>query len=438
MAMNICAHNNRSIRRRGVALLFALIVLAVLTTFSYSILMRISARKSRLEYYIDYQSARYANASAVKYALSKINTLKLEYIDRSQQPDFSDLFSMNDDEYLDFLSDWAKTVDEVRLEEFQENQSEKKEVDESLMEMLTLFGLADANDLSIKDEEFIPTDPNSLSVAGPYGPEWPLIVKEEVLEIGGVEVTIRIEDENAKLPVTLAFLKNPKLEKEKEACFMTFFEWMGLESDDVDEFLDEAEKIADIKTFNFNIAKKTETDDSGKTKKNPKKTRGTKSVTNLRNKKRNNRSSLKQYSDFAYLIASYIDIGNLSKDIVYSEKKPESPLKYLAIDGSSKVNVNTAPRNVLEAIFSFGGDADQVADAIIVERKTKPFKSIAELKSRLFEYSDSINKTSKFLLTKSIFFNINIKSTVGSAVIESNTSVIKVGSLKQRIATVMK
>ncbi len=435
--MTIAVNNKISIKQRGVALIFALIVLAVLTTFSYSILTRISARKKRLEYYINYQKASYANTSAIKYALSKMDNLKLEYIDRSEQPDFSDLFSMSDDEYHDFLADWAQTIDEIRLEEFQEIQEEKKEVDKSLTDMLVLFGLADANSIDIKGQEFVPTDPNSLSVAGPYGPEWPLVTKEQVLEISGVEVTIRIEDENAKLPAVLAFLKDPKVKEEKEACFMTFFEWMGLESDDVDDFFSEVEDIEEIKTFNFNVAKKTEVDKSAETKKNTKRSKR-KRRTKAKTKKTTKRSSIRQYSDFAYLIDSYIDINKLSKDVMHSKDKPESPLKYLAINGSSKVNVNTAPRNVLEAIFSFGGDADQVADAIITERKIKPFESIGDLKNRLFQYSDSISKTSRFLLTKSVFFNINIKSKIGTAVVESNTSVIKIGSLNQRVATIIK
>ena len=87
----------------------------------------------------------------------------------------------------------------------------------------------------------------------------------------------------------------------------------------------------------------------------------------------------------------------------------------MAMWGSGKVNINTAPRQVLEAAFIFGGDADFIAEEIIQRRRRKPFKDIDELKEKLFRYSGSIEKCKDYIVTTSDFFTIRVTGISGVA-----------------------
>ena len=61
----------------------------------------------------------------------------------------------------------------------------------------------------------------------------------------------------------------------------------------------------------------------------------------------------------------------------------ESPLKYLSLWGAQRVNVNTAPRHVLEATFALAMDSFDIPEftqEVIELRKEKPFRNIDDLK----------------------------------------------------------
>ena len=90
-----------------------------------------------------------------------------------------------------------------------------------------------------------------------------------------------------------------------------------------------------------------------------------------------------------------------------------------------RVNINTAPRNVLEAAFTFGGDAVEIADEIIKRRQIKPFADIEELEKALFAYSDSIKKCQKYILFDSRFFTIRINAVKGAAQASAVIAVMK-------------
>ncbi|MHC4159163.1 MAG: hypothetical protein ACYSSO_08805, partial [Planctomycetota bacterium] len=65
--------NNCSKRaHRGIVLLMTLILLVVLSMLGYTLCVRLAARRHRDRYLIDYQAARYACDSAMKYALAKV------------------------------------------------------------------------------------------------------------------------------------------------------------------------------------------------------------------------------------------------------------------------------------------------------------------------------------------------------------------------------
>ena len=111
-------------------------------------------------------------------------------------------------------------------------------------------------------------------------------------------------------------------------------------------------------------------------------------------------------------------------------------LKYLGAWASMKVNINTAPRHVLEAAFIFGGDADKIADEIIRLRRAKPFDSINELKDALYRYGDSIKKCESYITTTSSFFTIRVRAVSGGAEASSIIAITKDGKKVQRVAVV--
>ena len=244
MLNNTQRHFNIERKRAGVALIFALIVLGILTSLGYSLVSYISSKKNRQQYLIDYQKARYACDSGIRYALAIFDNIEIKYAQRADQPDFSDVFWMDDKAYLEYRQNWSEMIDQQRIEQMEQQDEEKKETLNALSEMLSLFGLGDPNSLiASAEEKFTATEPNTLTVPGPYGPQWPLVVKPEEIEVGDVKVKIWIEDENAKLPVTMAMLDESEWVREKKACFATFFEWMGADKGDVEDFFDQIEEI---------------------------------------------------------------------------------------------------------------------------------------------------------------------------------------------------
>ena len=103
---------------------------------------------------------------------------------------------------------------------------------------------------------------------------------------------------------------------------------------------------------------------------------------------------------------------------------------------STKVNINTAPRHVLEAAFAFGGDADEIAEEIIQRRRMEPFTDIEDLRKTLLRYSDSIEKCQKYITTESRFFTINATAVSGVAKASTVIAVTKDGKKLKRIALI--
>ena len=134
--------------------------------------------------------------------------------------------------------------------------------------------------------------------------------------------------------------------------------------------------------------------------------------------------------------STLLDTEELARPIVASEDRKESVLKYLGTWASMKVNINTAPRHVLEAAFMFGGDADKIAQEIIEKRRIMPFEDINELKQSLYRYGDSINKCEKFITTTSRFFTIRVRAVSGGAEAASVIAITKDGNKVKRVAVI--
>jgi type II secretory pathway component PulK len=101
-----------------------------------------------------------------------------------------------------------------------------------------------------------------------------------------------------------------------------------------------------------------------------------------------------------------------------------------------KVNVNTAPRHVLEAAFTFAGDQVQIAEEIIQRRRIEPFTDIQDLRTSLFRYSDSIGKCEKYITTSSRFFTIKVTAVSGAAKASTVIAITKDGKIVKRIAVI--
>jgi hypothetical protein len=384
----------------GIVLLITLVLLVVLSTLGYTVSSRVAAQRHRDHYIISYQVARYGCDSAVKYALTTlydINTPSL--IARPNEPDFSDLFGLDEAEYEELLAEWAAKIAFDRSESFNDTN-----------------GVNNVNDInSVTDFN----DPNSLVVRGPYGPPWPFITEPVNFEIASAAVSIEIEDENAKYPLGWAMLDDEKVQREIRAGFETFCEWMDVNDTQIDSLKEQLKEIEEIKPFklNFQPIKITE-----------RKTTGTRKTRTRRTSRRRRRSTTRSrtvtktipatvhITDFAKLFhSSLIDAEALARPTVVSETRKESALKYIGMWGSRKVNINTAPRHVLEAAFTFGGDADKIVEEIILRRQIEPFKDIADLRKSLFRYSDSIEKCEKYITTVSRFFTIKVTAVSGVA-----------------------
>jgi len=268
-------------------------------------------------------------------------------------------------------------------------------------------------------------DPNLLTVPGPYGPDWPYVIEPIEFEIGNCQVKIEIEDENAKFPLGWSILEDAKHKRESDAAVTTFCEWMGFEPDQIKGLKEQFNEVRDIKPFKVEFQQLTTRILDKEAAARP-----------LRGNRPRRRRAVyknvtltaaqqitKQAGDFSNLFhSSVIDTDMLARPTIVSEKRKESALKYMSLWGTTKVNVNTAPRQVLESAFAFGGQARRIADEIIDRRREKPFESIDQLQTDLFSYSDNIEKCIPFITTASNVFTIHITATSGTA----KTSVVVV------------
>ena len=90
----------------------------------------------------------------------------------------------------------------------------------------------------------------------------------------------------------------------------------------------------------------------------------------------------------------------------------------------------------MEAAFTFGGDADRIAEEIIRRRRIKPFEDIEELKKELFRYSDSFQKCEEYITTASRFFTIRVAATSGKAKVSAVIAITREGEKVQKIAVI--
>lgn len=464
--------------RPAVVLVLVLVVLVIVTSTVYSLSARISAQKFHQQYLIDYQIAHYSCDSAIKYALATIEELKPKVINRESYPedlyDFSDLFHLNAEEYRQLKFDLAERLTEqlaIEAEQLANEEAEgetqrygaqksAKDITEAKTDFVrdyslipvSLFERLDPEDPNFADkyenekydeyEEGSVVDPESIVIPGPYGAPWPLVDDPLEFEIGSATVTIKIEDENAKMPLVWLMFNDKDKRKLAENALETFCEWMLMDVTEIEDLNEQLKQLSKEKYFSLQMKAATTT-----TKKTVPTTRTTR-TSSSRNRAsaaarararttKAKRPSVAHAADFAKLLhSSKIDLEQLAYPLPDIGERYESPAKYLAPWGSKKVNVNTAPRHVLETLFTFGGDAKEIADEIIRIRRKKPFESFDELQSSIYGYSDSITKVKDYLTTKSVFFSLKITAISGNAKVSAVATVLKEGNKFQKVAII--
>jgi hypothetical protein len=421
-------HNSDIRNHRGVVLLVTLVLLVVLSTLAYTLSAHLSAQRHRDQYIIDYQTARYACDSAVKYALATLQDMQPQLISRPNEPDFSDLFVLSKAEYQRLLDNIAPESSSAGTDK-DEDSNDTNDINNINIDNIS--STADANDLAP------PTIP------GPYGPSWPLITEPTEFEVGSARVSIKIEDENAKYPLGWTLLEDKEVQREAEAGFKTFCEWVGLDPEQeypgqTESLKSELEQIGEIKTFKLNftpisrvVDTATDTTANGR--------RGRRTTARRRRTIRQTIPVATQINEqtvnFAKLFhSSLINTETLAKP--YIQGREESALKYMSLWGSRTVNINTAPRHVLESAFTFGGDAKVIAEAIIQRRRIKPFEDIEDLRQSLLSYSDSIRKCENYITTASTLFTIKATAVSGVAETSSVITVMKTGDKLSQVAII--
>ncbi|MBW8001070.1 MAG: general secretion pathway protein GspK [Planctomycetes bacterium] len=403
------SHVDKKQSRSGVILMVTLVLLVVLSMISYSLTVRIMGQRHRNQYIIDYSKARYGCDSAVKYAIASLGDLEMELIERPNEPDFSDLFSLDDQAYKEFIAPWQTAV-EVKGVPMSSPIQSANSVDSNAVPFSFTKADGSAGD--------------KVEVPGPYGSEWPLVTEPMEVTIGSATVRIEIEDENAKYPLVWAILDDREVQREAKAGFETFCEWMKLDSGEIESLKKQLKEIESIKPFKFDLKEVTVTDKNAS--KVSRRRRGRRKTRRRGTKKTRKIPSTIHTADFAKLFhSSLLSTEHLARPLIDSDIRSESALKYVGLWANQRVNINSAPRHVLEAAFVFGGDAEEIAEEIIQQRRIKPFKDLGQLKESLYRYSDSIGKCTKYITTESDFLTIRVTSRSGVAKATAVVAVMK-------------
>ncbi len=406
-------------------LLVTLVILVILSTLGYTLSAQVAARRHRDRFIVDYAQAQYACTSAMKYAMTSLADLQPSVVRDPNAPDFSDVFAMTEPQYQELLAQLAaeRAIDARRLSGGGTTRNTRA---------------TDANDLN----QYSATA--SVTIPGPYGPRWPLVTEPVEFEIGSAKVTIEIEDENAKYPLGWALIQEEKLKAEAGAGFVTFCEWMGYRPNEIQGLREDLAAVGKVRPFAVEFKalsvattaptslreRVTRTSTAGSKTPVQRPMRTTVTVTEQMDQ---------QNAAFARLFhSSLIDTEIFTRPSVVSSTRNESAMKYLGLWATRQVNINTAPRHVLEAALTLGSiaDAPKIADAIIQRRRVKPFSDIEDAKKDIFRHAAAIEKCQAFLTTTSTAFTVRVTAVSGVARTVAVAGVTKDGRKVKRIAVI--
>ncbi len=425
---------------QGIVLLITLVILVILATLGYTLSVRVAARRHRDQYAIDYCLARHACASGMRYALASLDKLDFALISRPNEPDFSDLFALTEPEYQKLLDQMELYLAKERLVDPDLDEKTGKKTSDNRKALSD-----DANDADSREERL--GNRRNVQIPGPYGLPWPLVAEPLEFEIGTARIKVEVEDENAKYPLGWAMLADEQLREEAGAGWTTFCEWMGYSSQEIAQLNKDLVAIGATKPFKMEF-KATTVDVDVPANLQTRATRPTpggaaSSAVARRTVSKKpvtaEQQLLQQNKEFASLFhSSMVNSALLSRQSIESDSRKESALKYLGLWGTRQVNINTAPRHVLEAAVSFGSvlNAPKIAEAIIQRRKVKPVEDVNEIKKAVLGYSNAIEDCRSFLTATSTVFTIRVTAISGVARAGAVAAVSREGDKIQQIAVI--
>jgi len=420
-----------------VVLLVTLVILVILSTLGYTLSVRVAARRHRDRYLIDYAQAQYACTSGVKLAMASLNDLETQLISRPNDPDFSDVFAMSEPVYQDFLVQAAAdqaAADEERLTSGGGREN-ALDVDEDVDEAEALWA-DESNEVGWQP---------SITIPGPYGPPWPLVAEPMEFEIASAKVIVEIEDENAKYPLGWALIEDEDLQAQAGVGLVGFCEWMGYEAKEIESLKEGLVEINKVRPFKVTFETTTASSAAGAAaslRSRVSRSRSTKTSVQRSSVRRTvpvSEQIEQQNAIFGQLFhSSLLDADLLARPSVASESRDESAMRYLGLWATRAVNINTAPRHVLEAALTFGSiaDAPKIAEIIIRERQQKPFSDIEELKKSAYQYSDAVEKCKDFITTTSTVFSVRVTAVSGVAKAVAVAAVSKDGQKIKQIGVI--
>ncbi|MCP4451597.1 MAG: hypothetical protein GY809_09065 [Planctomycetes bacterium] len=419
-------------RQQGIVMLLTIVILVILTTLAYTVTVRVNRQRHRADYVINYAKAQYACDSALKAVSNGLEKLPVELISRPNEPDFSDLFAFSEEEYEDYLESWRDIMDEQS-----DTLTGRLPKDSNALDA----NVPDAHDGMMSGID----DHGLLTIQGPYGPQWPYVQAPLEFEVGAAQVRVVIEDENAKYPLMWKFMADKNVAREVDAGFRTFCEWMGMDYDLMTALETQLEDVAQIKPYQIEfkpiarLVKSQPTSRAAGTSASARalRTQAARSRVQKRETITPETQAEQLEVDLTRLFnTSLIDREPLLKPILFSDTREEHALKYIGLHASARVNINTAPRHVLEAAFTFGGEARGLADLVIRTRQKAPIQDLEEFKKRNLRYAEAMEKCEPYICTVSTVFTVRVEATCGVARVTKILILSKDGEAVKRIASV--
>lgn len=425
----------QSRRASGIALLLTLVLLVVLSTLVYTVSTRVFAQRRRMSYMINHAKAQYACDSALKCFEASLKDFAPELIARPNEPDFSDLFAYDEEQYQAFLEEWiADETAQLSYKQGLPQDSNGADPNGAGSDLLMVDALS----------------ADQIQVRGPYEPNWPWVQPRIEFDLDDTTgVTIEISDENAKYPLAWMALDDENLTRQISSGFEGFMEWMDFEPSEVDGLKEQLAQVAAVKPFKMEFKPITKVERQPAARRTPPTGSALRRRTTTTNRSRQVRTTMKrttisaaqqkaeQDTDYVRLLtSSLVDTELLARPTLISDsRRNESAHKYIGLFGTMQVNINTAPRHVLEAAFAFcGGDAVDIADLVIQARRIKPIADFEELKKIAFSYADSIENCEKFVVTASTVFSVRVEAKCGAASVSKILVVTKSGDTIKKLA----
>lgn len=423
--------------RSGFVLLITLVILVVLTVLAYRVTGQVAARRHRLQYQIDYTKARYACDSAYKYALTRMEDFKPVLIARPNEPDFSDVFNLTEEEYQTRIEDYRELLNTPG---FDWNETALDANDANIVSDVNTTGnVNDANNPAAEQDWL-----GDIQIRGPYGAAWPLVMPPIEFDWDEhTQVRIEIEDENAKYPLTWMLIKDSEQEREIEDGFEAFLEWMDYDLAERLNLQEQLLMIEDIRPYQMVSASSAQAQETEKSKPVEKPIRNlprSNRITQTPKPKSPAEIAARQVTDVTRLLnSSLLNLELLARPLpnVESDTRHESALKYIGLWGANKVNVNTAPLHVLEAAFTFGGysKATSLAELVVAQRRIEPIQDLEDLKKLGIGYADTVEKSKDYITLTSSFFTIRITVTSGVARARTVIAVMQEGEKVRKVAS---